>query len=305
MSVASAPNFERHRFAGGLYMTLAMSGFIVNDTFAKLVSGSVGLGELIFIRGCFAVAIVLAIILVWVGPSGIRHAFHLRVLVRAAMDAVSTFLFITALFHMPLPNVTAILQAVPLTVTLLAATLLGEAVGWRRFTAIAIGFAGVLMIVKPGGEGFNIYAGIAICCIFVVAVRDLVTRRIPSDVPSIVVALANAAVVTVAGGIWSIFEGFSIPDPQVTLRLATSAVFLVVGYLFTVMALRTGDISDTAPFRYTIIIWSMLSGYFVFHDTPDGYAIAGMILIAASGLYAFYRERKFARPIGFGARLVR
>jgi drug/metabolite transporter (DMT)-like permease len=247
------------------------------------------------VRGVFASLLLLA--LMW-GMGRLRDAMHVvepRILLRAFLDFVATALFIAALFHLPLGDITAIQQAAPLAGALLAWVLLGERFGWRRMLAICVGFAGVLLIVRPGFAGFSAYMLLSIASMLGSAVRDVVTRRIATHVPSMAVALSNAVVVGVGGLAISLFEGFRPLSLETTGAIAVGALFLVGGYFFFVLAIRAGDIASTAPFRYTNILWALVAGYLVFGDVPDLAAFVGMALIAAAGLFALYRETRGLR----------
>jgi drug/metabolite transporter (DMT)-like permease len=290
---------------GGLLMSAAMLCFVLNDTIAKTLGGLVNVGEFIAIRGAFA-SIILAVMVVLMGKArDLPKSFARPVLARSVFDVISTFLFIIALFHMPLPNITAILQAVPLVVTLMAMAFLGEPVGWKRLSAILAGFVGVLMIVKPGGDGFNVYTLLAIGCVFTVALRDLLTRKLDGSTPSIIVAFANAVFVMLGGVVWMAFDGFEPVSPEHLLRILLGSVFLVGGYLLTVMSLRDTEVAHTAPFRYTLIVYALILGYVVFGDVPDLLSMLGIVLIVGSGLFTLYREQRLKKRIGFGQRPVR
>jgi drug/metabolite transporter (DMT)-like permease len=217
------------------------------------------------------------------------------VMVRGVLDFVATVLFIYALFHMPIGDLTAIQQASPLVATLLAWLILAERVGWRRVIAILAGFLGVLLIAKPGVGGLNVYALAALASMLGSAVRDVVTRRIPARVSSLVVALANALFVCVGGLVLAVFEGpEAIPLDKIAW-IALSAALLVGGYIFFILALRVGDIGSTTPFRYTNILWAIILGYLIFGDVPDRYSVVGIALIVSAGLFAIYRETRAAR----------
>ncbi len=290
---------------GGSLMSLAMLCFVLNDTIAKMVGNGMGAGQFILVRGMFASAII-AVLVVLMGHAGdISKAFSRQIMLRTLFDVVSTFLFITALFHLPLPNITAVLQAVPLVVTLMAMAFLGEPVGWKRISAILVGFLGVLLIIKPGGDGFNSYTWLALACVFTVALRDLATRSLATHVPSIIVAFANSVFVMLAGLIWTLLDGFTAIKTGEISWIILGSVFLVGGYLFTVMSLRDTEVAYTAPFRYTLIIYALILGYLVFGDVPDGWALLGIVLIVGSGLFTLYRERQLKKRVGFGKRLVR
>jgi S-adenosylmethionine uptake transporter len=224
------------------------------------------------------------------------YAFDRRVLMRAMLDLIATGLFIAALYHMPLPNLTAVLQAVPLTATLLAMVFLGEKVGGSRLAAIAVGFAGVLLVVRPGGDGFTGYSLLGAAAMLCVAVRELVTRRIHFHIPAAVVAFSTTVLVTAGGAVWTLIEGFRPMSGVGLTKVAGAAAFLTVAQYLAVMALRVGTVSQTAPFRYTIIVWSLIAGWLVFGHIPDGLALAGIAMIVASGLYAMWQsQRELAR----------
>jgi drug/metabolite transporter (DMT)-like permease len=291
---------------GGTLMCLAMLCFVLNDAVAKTLAGYINVGEFIFLRGLFASLIIAALVIGMGHVRDLPKALSKQVLVRTFFDVISTFLFIIALFQLPLPNVTAVLQAVPLVVTVMAAAFLGEAVGWRRLSAILAGFAGVLLIVKPGGDGFNNYVWLALACVFTVAIRDLATRKLNLTVPSIIVAFTNAVGVMLGGVVWCMLvEGFQPITAVQTGWIVLGSVFLVGGYLFTVMSLRGTEVAYTAPFRYTQIVYALILGYVVFSDVPDGWSILGIVLIVGSGLFTLYREQRLKKRIGFGKRLVR
>jgi len=291
----STPSNSQNTMRAGLYMTLAMVAFVTNDSLMKTVAGSLPLGQLVAIRGAGA-AVLIACICKWQGQLGhIGLIFNPTVMWRALIDLLGTFLFIVALKHMPIANLTAVIQSAPLIVTLFAALFLGETVGWRRALAIVGGLGGVLLIVKPSPANFTVYDLIALAIVFAIAFRDIMTRTISSQIPSSIVALANACVVTVGGLGLAAYEGFEPASTLTVSRLLIAAVFLSLGYLLMVMALRTGELSASAPFRYSIVVFALISGIVVFHEFPDAWAIAGIALIVAAGLYAIHREARISR----------
>jgi len=179
---------------GALFMAGSMAAFTINDAFMKSLSGELHLVQAIFVRS-IGVIVALAL-LAWS-----QNALRLKVArgdlklttLRSGAEIIAIYLFMTALFNMPLANAAAILQALPLTVTLAGALFLGEAVGWRRIGAILIGFLGVLLIVQPGGEGFTIYSLYALAAVGFVTIRDLAARQLSAEIPSLMVALLTAA----------------------------------------------------------------------------------------------------------------
>lgn len=279
----------QHSGKAALFMVLAMASFVTNDTFIKLLAGSVPVGQVITVRGVIATAAIAALC-AWQGMLSSTHfVWDKSVMMRAAFDVAGTLMFVTALMHMPLGNLTSINQAAPLVVIAFAAILLKEKVGWRRTAAVAAGLIGVLFIVKPAPSTFTIYEGFALLIVLTLAVRDIITRRIAARVPSLIVALANAMYVTAGGLALLLFQGAVPLDVRQIAYLTISALFLASGYMFMVMTLRIGDISETAPYRYVIVLFSVLSGAAVFGEIPDGWAVFGMLMVVASGIYAIHR----------------
>ena len=168
--------------------------------------------------------------------------------IRDRAEIAAAYFFLTALFNMPLANVTAILQVVPLSVTLAAALVFRQAVGWRRLVAIGIGFCGVLLIVKPGAEGFNIWSIYVLIAVLCVTVRDLSTRALSPAVPSMTVTLVTALSVMTAAGLASLSAPWAPVTPSVAVLIGGSGVFVLGGYFFSIQVMRVGDIGFTRRF---------------------------------------------------------
>ncbi|RVA42656.1 DMT family transporter [Mesorhizobium sp. M7A.F.Ca.US.001.01.1.1] len=281
---------------GALFMMVAMAGFTLNDAITKYSSQSMNMAQVMLIRGAFASLFVG--LLAWQRGALARPGSMLQPLValRVISEAGATVSFLVALAHLPIANVSAVLQALPLAVTMGAALVFGETVGWRRWLAIAIGFAGVLIIVRPGFEGFSVYSLSALASVACCAVRDLATKGIPKAIPTLLVSTATALAMTIVGAaLLPAMGGWTPMTGNSTALLALAAVLVIIGYQFIIMAMRAGDISFIAPFRYTALIWSILLGLFIFADIPDLPMIVGATIIIGSGLYALYRERVVGR----------
>jgi S-adenosylmethionine uptake transporter len=282
MPVADRPASDRR---GGMLMSLSMFCFILNDTVTKLLSTKVGIGEFVFLRGLFATAMILGLVALTGHFRRLHLALDRVVVVRALFDLLATGLFIAALFHMPLPNVTAVMQAVPITATLMTMIAFKERVEAWQLGAIVVGLIGVLLIIKPGTSGFNPAVVLAAAAMVAVAIRDLVTRRIGPQIPSAVVTLTTAFLVMLGGALWSAVEGLAPMAPQTAATLALAAAFLIAGQLLMVEAVRVAGIAATTPFRYTNVVWALVLGWAIFGFIPDSLAFIGIVLIAGSGLY--------------------
>ena len=281
---------------GALLMMASMAAFTLNDTFMKVLAGQVPLFQLMVLRGLL-VTLLTGVLAARAGVLHLRLPRGDRMLIalRVVAEIGAAYFFLSALFNMPLANVTAILQSLPLVVTLAAALFLGEPLGWRRMVAIAIGFCGVLLIVRPGTDGFTIWSVYALISVLFVTMRDLVTRRMSGAVHSMTVTFATSLGVLVFFGIASLSVDW-VPMDAAAIGLTLGAgVMVFFGYLCSVMVMRVGEIAIVAPFRYTGIIWALLLGWFIFGDWPSGLTLIGAAIVVATGVFSFYRERQLAR----------
>lgn len=279
-----------------LFMTVSMAGFTVNDAMSKYVADNMNLGQIMFLRSAFATAFISVLAWRQGAFAHLRDAVQPMVMIRVVSESAATVLFLIALVNLPIANVSAVLQALPLAVTMGAALVFGETVGWRRWLSIGVGFAGVAIIVRPGLDGFSVYSLAALACVACCTVRDLATKRIPDHIPTIWVSVVTAVGTTLCGGfLIQPMGGWTDPGMSDLLLLAAAAGLLLIGYQFIVLSLRTGDISFVAPFRYTSLLFSILLGLVVFGDIPDTAMIFGASIIVASGLYMLYRERVVGR----------
>ncbi|TDK52656.1 DMT family transporter [Antarcticimicrobium luteum] len=277
---------------GALLMMGSMAAFTINDTCVKATHGALPLLQLLTLRGLIS-SLLLYLLARRLG------ALHLRMsrsdagllAVRCLVEVAAAYFFLTALMNMPLANVTAVLQVLPLTVTLGAALFFGERVGWRRMLAIGLGFGGMLLIVRPGPEGFSQHALYALGAVGCVTVRDLVTRRMSAEVSSMVVTLASALAVCVAAGLASVWVDWVPLTARTASLIGTSSFFVMLGYLLSVMVMRVGEVSFTAPFRYTGLVWALGLGWAVFGHWPEPLTLIGASIVAAAGLFTFYRGR--------------
>jgi S-adenosylmethionine uptake transporter len=214
-----------------------------------------------------------------------------RVTLRTVAEVGAMVPFLIALTNMPFANVVAIMAALPLVVTLAGAVFLGEQVGWRRWGAILVGFFGVILIVQPGGDGFTGYALVALLAVVGITIRDIVTRRLSTAVPSMTVALLTAVSVCLFGGVLSLAEPWQPLNVSSTILMLSASVFIIGGYVFSVLVMRVGEIGFVAPFRYTSLIWALGLGYLVFGEWPNTLALIGSLIVVSTGVFTLYRER--------------
>ncbi len=281
---------------GALLMMASMAAFVFNDACMKVVLEDLPLFQAILLRGT-ATVVFMVLVSRWLGGLDFRlpQRDWFLVALRTMADVGATYFFITALREMPIANITAILQVLPLTVTLTGALLFGEPLGWRRLVAIMIGFVGVIIIVRPGVEGFNSYAIYALVTVGFVTVRDLCARRLSPEVSSVTIALIGAIGVVSFAAIGSVGSDWVPVSGRSAALLAGATFFIIGGYLFSVMTMRLGEISFIAPFRYTSLLWALLLGFVVFGDWPDAVTMLGIAIVVAMGAFTFYRERQIAK----------
>jgi len=272
-------------------MLASMTLFTGNDAILKIATAQLPTGQIMATRGIFAVAIVLGLMAARRELHQIRGVANPVVLARALLETSVSFLFILSLAHLPLANVTAILQATPIILTMIAAALGIERVGWRRWAAVIVGFVGVLLIVKPSISGFNTYALVILGTAALVAVRDLVTRSIGSHISSTLVTLTTTVAITAAGLVLSLAEEWRALTAWQVGLLAAAAVLVSMGNLAIVQAFRAGEMSVVSPFRYSVILTSLLAGFLLFGEWPDLVSCLGIGLIVLSGLSAIAREQ--------------
>jgi drug/metabolite transporter (DMT)-like permease len=281
---------------GAFFMAVAMAGFVLNDTMMKLVFDDLELFQAIFLRGLLLSLLIGAVALARRQLAYRPSRADARALgLRVAGEIGSAVCFLTALYHMPIANATAIIQAIPLAITLAAALVFGEKVGWRRYSAITVGFAGVMIIVRPGAEGFNVYAFWALAAVGFMVLRDLSTRSFSHAIPSLYVAFVTAALTAAFAGAVALTRAWQPLGLDQLALLSASAGFLFFGYLFSIKAMRVGEVAVVSPFRYTILIWAIILGVLVFGDIPDGWTLLGAAVVVVTGIYTFYRERKLMR----------
>ena len=281
---------------GATFMMLSMAAFVLNDTFVKLLGANIPLFEILFLRDLLATG-ALIMICWYLNALQWRHSGQdwSLMIARSGSEIAAAYFFLTALIHMPIANVTAILQTLPLTVSLGGVLFFKNPIGWRRLLAILIGFGGMMLIVRPGSDGFDIYSIYVLIAVLCVTVRDLTTRAMSKSVPSLFVTLLASLSVTVYSGIMVIGAEFTPMTSTDQAYLIASAIFIIGGYAFSVLVMRVGDISFVALFRYSAVIWTLLIGFWVFGDWPDELTLLGAAIIALSGGYTMLREARIKR----------
>lgn len=279
---------------GAILMVLAMLGFALEDSFIKLLAGTVSVGQILVMLGIGG-SVTFGIIVRLQGKALFsRDMIAAPIALRAVGEMVGTICFVSAIVLTPLSSASAILQATPLVVTLGAAVFLGEPVGWRRWSAIFVGLFGVLLIIRPGMESFEVLSLLAVLAVFSLALRDLSTRRTPRSISTMQLSFLGFASIIPAGLIVLAATGTSL----VRLNGLDWIYFMsamsvgIFAYYAIVAAMRVGEVSFVTPFRYSRLLFALLAGVLIFGESPDSVTLIGAAIIVTSGIYTVWRERR-------------
>ncbi len=272
-------------------MVSAVAFFSLGDMVMKIATARLPTGEVISVRAVFALALVLGMLHMRGEMRGVLRLGRPVVLLRAALEACVVVIFVSSLGKLTLGDLTTITQTTPIMMTAIAALVLKEQVGWRRWTATFVGFVGVVFVARPQGGELNpwVFAGVAVAVF--VAIRDMVTRYLPADVTTGAATLASTVAAGLGGLALGLGETWRAPAPADIGLTAAAACLTTIGNLMIIRAFRAGEISVVSPFRYTVIPFALLFGWLAFGERPGASALFGILLIVGSGLYTLHRER--------------
>jgi len=282
---------------GAAFMVLAMGFFAIEDALIKSVADDIPVGQIITVTCGGA----LILFLVWSVVRGIPlwndGYLNRRVNLRSLSDVIGSCFFVTSLSLIPLTTASAVIQATPLVVALGAALFLGQTIGWRRWIAIIVGFIGVMIIIRPGTEGFDRYTLLAVGGMLGLAARDLLTRGLTVDLSGVQLATHTFALLCPVGVFLAYSQGqsFVMPNYEQSLILAATVVIGILAYLAIVAATRTGNAGIISSFRYSRMLFALIIGYAFFAERPDTATLIGAGIIIASGLFTLLREARLRK----------
>ncbi len=267
---------------GGAFLTL-------NDAAMKWLTAGYPVGEIMTFRALFAFLPVA--FFAWRAGGWrslrVRH-FHAQS-ARAAFFVMSSFLWVFGLNFLPLADAMAATFTGPIMITALAPLLLGETVGWRRWTAVLVGFVGILLMIQPAGEGLRVAMLLPLVSVMGGVARDVITRRIASSESS-VGTLAFTTAATCLAGLFTLPFGWTVPGARDWLILAASGVLMGAAHFLYIEALRLAEAVIVMPFKYFNMVWAVALGFAIWGDLPDRWVIGGTVLVVLSGLYIMHRE---------------
>jgi drug/metabolite transporter (DMT)-like permease len=281
---------------GIAFMVIATGVFSTNDALMKLATVGLPPYEVLFLRGVMASLLMLPLVLLTGNGRHLYHVVDKWVLIRNSFELMAVLCFIVALANMPIADLSALGQISPMLLLLGVALIYREKIGATRLALIATGFAGALLVAQPGLGGFSPYALLGLVSAACVAARDIVGRKVGSNIPAPIVAYATLLLVMVGSGIATfVLEEWVMPTPRHLLLLAGAGLFLSLGHLFIFLSYRNAATSAVAPFYYLFSVWAVCSGLFVFGTFPNTLALFGIALIVASGITVVLLDRRRRR----------
>lgn len=287
---------RRANLIGSLWMVAAMAGFAIEDALIKASHSSLPIGQIMIYFGLGGTCVFAALALIRKEPLFTRDVVSRPMCIRAVFEVFGRLFYVLAITLTPLSSATVILQATPIVVVAGAALVFGEQVGWRRWVAILIGLAGVVVIIQPGAESFSALSILAVLGMLGFAGRDLASRAAPATLGTAVLGFYGFLSIILAGVIYSMWEGtrLQLPDAVTTLILGGAVLAGVLAYSSLMKAMRTGEVSAVTPFRYTRLLFGIGLGVFVFAEQLNAATLLGCGLIVLSGLFILWRGQQKA-----------
>ncbi|WP_287885747.1 MULTISPECIES: DMT family transporter [Paracoccus] len=292
-------------FRGAILMVVSMVLFAFEDMFIKLLAAELPYAQVLALIGLLGFLAFGAMLKLKGGRLFTRDLARPIVLFRGLMEAVGSIGIVVALALSELSSTSAIMQALPLAIVLGAALFLGEPVGWRRWSAIIVGFLGVLLVIRPGLAGFQPVSLMALMAVVGLAARDIATRRVPAHIRSDQLAASAFFAILIAAVLMGLVLGqeFVLPSLRQWLLFLACIIVGVGGYALLVSATRLGEASALAPYRYARLVFALILAFLVFGERPDAPTLTGAAIIVASGCYTMWREaalrRRRLREAGF------
>ena len=278
-----------------ILMVIGMFFFMMGDLFLKLSSQGIALGIVTIILGAGMSAVFLAMMTRNGDRLWDRKYRHPAMAMRCIGESIGIIGVIVAVANAPLSSVTAIMQSLPLVLTFMGAVFLKETVGIRRITALILGLIGVLIIIRPGMDGFDAYATITLVGVLGMAIRDFGTRIMPNDISTAALSFYGSVMIFITGfGMMLVTDDWAMPTNPHLLYSGGLIITATIGTLLVSTAMRLGDVSVISPFRYIRIVFGVGAGVIILDETVDMPTIIGSVIVIGAGLYSWLRERKLA-----------
>ena len=276
---------------GAFLISLAAACYVMSDIFMKFLSSEISMFQITFLRGLLVTFFLFSYCYISKASFFIREWKDRFVIgIRSILEVIMTYAFLAALFNMNVANANAILQLIPLMVLLGSFAFLRQSPKTHEWIAVLVGCLGAVIIIRPGALDFNFYTIHALVAVFCLAARDLLTVRLNKKIPSNIVAFYSALMLTLASFLLS-KEPVNFGDLSNSLFILYTAIFVSIGYIASVAAMRFGDVTFVSPFRYTALLWAMAMGFIFFQEIPKFTTLLGGLIIILAGIYIFYKSK--------------
>ena len=285
---------EINNIKAAFYVVIAMTMITVNDAVIKHLTQVFNIGQIMFLRGLLVCILFAIVMQLKRQPIFIKQSFHKWNIIRALLELAATFSFLTGLSMLPLATASTLGFSSPIFLAILAALILGEKVGVTRWLVIIAGFCGVIIITNPLQDSINWAVVFPVVCALIVALRDIVIRYVPNDIPSLHVAFTNAWVVAIGGGLLSIFQGWGQADWSWYLWFFGLSCAIFCGYFFYIEGSRLGELSFIGPFKYTSVLLAIVFGILFWNEVPGWSVLFGAAIIVSSGVLLLAGEKRKA-----------
>ena len=276
---------------GAFLISLAAACYVMSDIFMKFLSSEISMFQITFLRGLLVTFFLFSYCYISKASFFIREWKDRFVIgIRSILEVIMTYTFLAALFNMNVANANAILQLIPLMVLVGSFAFLRQSPKTHEWIAVLVGCLGAVIIIRPGALDFNFYTIHALVAVFCLAARDLLTVRLNKKIPSNIVAFYSALMLTLASFLLS-KEPVHFGDLSNSLFILYTAIFVSIGYIASVAAMRFGDVTFVSPFRYTALLWAMAMGFIFFQEIPKFTTLLGGLIIILAGIYIFYKSK--------------
>ena len=291
-------NFKSKPLRGIIFMLLSSLCFAINDAVIKFavkqMENDFSMFNIIFVRGIFTSLLIL-ISIFFFGKINLKKLLNnKRSYLRGLFEVLAALTFLTGLMLMPMADVYTLLNTAPLIITAAGAVFLKEKVGIRRWSAVTMGFIGVLIVINPGNLKFGYIFILPIMSAIFLTFRDVLTKGFKDSSSSLEIIFITSILVTIVFGALSIFYPIYVTYENISL-IIISSIFLTIAYLFSVLTVLYAPLSLTSSTRYSVIVFGIILGYMIFNEVPSINMIIGAIIISLSGLFVIKREKQLGK----------
>ena len=276
---------------GAFLISLAAACYVMSDIFMKFLSSEISMFQITYLRGLLVTFFLFSYCYMSEASFFIKEwRDRIVITIRSTLEVIMTYAFLAALFNMNVANANAILQLIPLIVLLGSFIFLRQSPKTYEWIAVLVGCFGAVIIIRPGASDFNFFTIHALVAVFCLSARDLLTVRLNKNIPSNIVAFYSALMLTVVSFLLSEdTDLFGKVDNS--LFIVYTAIFVSIGYIASVSAMRYGEVTFVSPFRYTALLWASVMGFIFFGEIPKFSTLFGGSLIILAGIFIFYKSK--------------